>query len=87
MEIEKTKLFHIIVRLPKEDSAFLYFLLESHEGLAFYSTLPHEIGQAYRDIDMKGPIGLIDPVSHLVEQFRMDCPKAEIIKKDVIIDE
>ncbi len=29
----------IVITLAKKDSYFLYFLLESHEGLCFYSTL------------------------------------------------
>lgn len=38
------------IRMPKEDTSFFYFTMESNENISFYSTLPFEKGQAYRDI-------------------------------------
>lgn len=61
------ELFHIIIRVPKEHSAFTYFQLEANEGLAFYSTLDHVTGQTYRDIDLKGPKELEPEVKHLID--------------------
>ncbi|MBT4792564.1 MAG: hypothetical protein HON90_13410 [Halobacteriovoraceae bacterium] len=39
-----------ILRMDKSYSSFFYFTLEANENICFYSTLPHEKGQRYRDI-------------------------------------
>ena len=44
----------IVVRVAKEDSAYLYQLLESYEGLANYSTLTTQKDLSYRDILIQG---------------------------------
>ena len=41
-----------LLRMPKNDSTFLYFILESNEGIAFYSTMAFEKSQPYRDIEI-----------------------------------
>ena len=81
MPKHSSQLFHITVRLNKEDSAFLYFQLESNDGLCFYSTLPYEPHTQYRDIDLKGDILLKAEVQHLLDE----CSKK--FKIDVLIDE
>ncbi len=40
----------IILRMDKNATSFLYFILESNEGISFYSTMPFEKGQKYRDV-------------------------------------
>lgn len=40
------------LRMPKDYSSFFYFTLESNENIAFYSTLPFEKGQYFRDISV-----------------------------------
>ena len=71
-----SQLFHFIVRLNKEDSAFFYFQLEANDGLCFYSTLPYEPHVQYRDIDLKGDILLKQEINLLLKQcmskFRID---------------
>lgn len=47
-----TRAHKIFIRTRKEDSAFLYHLLEAHEGLAAYSTLPHRPHDAFRDMEL-----------------------------------
>ncbi len=46
--------YQMILRVPKQDSAFLYFTLEANEGICFYSTLPYETGVTHRDIEITG---------------------------------
>lgn len=65
----ETKLFHYVIRVPKEHSAFTYFQLEANDGLAFYSTLPHCEGQTYRDIDLKGAIALEEELKRLINNL------------------
>lgn len=40
------------IRVKKEESAFVYFILESHEGVTSYSTLPHREGDPHRDLEL-----------------------------------
>jgi hypothetical protein len=47
-----TRAHKIFIRTRKEDSAFLYHLLEAHEGLAAYTTLPHRPHDAFRDLEL-----------------------------------
>lgn len=60
-------IFHFVIRVPKEHSAFTYFQLEANDGLAFYSTLPHHEGQTYRDIELRGSKALEPELKRLLE--------------------
>lgn len=46
------KALHKLIRVKKEDSAFVYFILEAQEGMTSYSTLKHETGSPTRDIEL-----------------------------------
>lgn len=68
-----TRLFHYIISVKKEDSAFFYFQMEASEGLAFYSTLdrPNNSSESahYRTIDIKGDIQLHDEFKTLLQSL------------------
>lgn len=81
MSKHSSQLFHYIIRLNKEDSAFFYFQLEASDGLCFYSTLEHPHHAQYRDIDMKGDILLKKEIEHLLNE----CSKK--FKIDILVDE
>lgn len=49
------KLFRLEITLPKHQTAFLYFILESLEGLVFYSTLEHQKGDMFRRMEIYCP--------------------------------
>lgn len=51
---ENIETFNFVIRVPKEESAFIYFQLEANEGLCFYSTLESSLGRPYRDIELTG---------------------------------
>lgn len=57
------------IRVKKEDSAFVYFILESHEGIVSYSTLDFEKGDLYRDLELRIPPDFIDEVEKVLEQL------------------
>jgi hypothetical protein len=82
---ESKKLYHLILRVSKADSSFLYFTLESNENLAFYSTLDHKKGCNYRDIDIKCTIELKDELTSVLGHFEKLHP-AETLKEEVIPD-
>ena len=42
----------ITIRSKKEDSAFIYHILESHEGLTAYRTLDHIPHEQTRDVEL-----------------------------------
>ena len=81
MSKHSSQLFHYIIRLNKEDSAFFYFQLEANDGLCFYSTMEHPHHAQYRDIDLKGDILLKGEILHLLEE----CGKK--FKIDILVDE
>ncbi len=69
-----TRLFHYVIRLDKKDSAFFYFQLEANEGLCFYSTLPFNPHEQFRDIDLKGDLKLQTQVEHILAQMEKKFP-------------
>jgi hypothetical protein len=50
------------IRTRTEDSALVYFVLESHEGICSYSTLPFKPGDAHRDLVLRIPPGFEEEV-------------------------
>ncbi len=84
MKKHNTQLFHLIIRLAKEDSAFFYFQLEANDGLCFYSTLNHPPHAQYRDIDLKGDILLKKELLHLISEcskkFKIEITLDEVIE-------
>lgn len=82
---QNTQLFHIVIRLNKEDSAFFYFQLEANDGICFYSTLDYPVHAQYRDIDLKGDIKLLDQMRHIIKQCEIKF-KIEILVDEIIQD-
>jgi hypothetical protein len=46
------------IRVKKEDSAFVYAVLEASEGIASYSTVDYQPGAWFRDLELQIPPGL-----------------------------
>jgi hypothetical protein len=55
-----------VIRVKKEDSAFVYFILESYEGLTSYSTLDFNQGDPFRDLELRTPIDWVPEVQELL---------------------
>ena len=58
------------IRVRKEDSAFVYAILEANEGICSYSTLPHQTGDLHRDLELSIPLGLQTNVDQVLEELR-----------------
>ena len=58
-----------VIRVKKEDSAFVYFILESHEGICSYSTLHFKTGDAYRDLELRIPPDMIQEVDEVLKSL------------------
>jgi hypothetical protein len=63
----------IRIRVRKEDSAFVYAVLEASEGMAAYSTLDFRPGDAHRDLELQVPVGFLTDVEALLERLATDC--------------
>ncbi len=57
------------IRTKKSDSAFVYFTLEANEGLTAYRTLPHQIGDDYRDMELLFSVDAEKDVKSLIEDL------------------
>lgn len=78
------QIFHYVIRLPKEHSAFTYFHLEATEGLCFYSTLPESMGMGYRDIEIKGHLSLENEFNQVLEKLKSLFPLEILFKKETL---
>jgi len=58
-----------VIRVRKEDSAFVYFILESHEGIVSYSTLPFQQGDSHRDLELRIPPDFVEDVDEILASF------------------
>lgn len=64
----------MVLRVRKEDSAYLYQVLESYEGLSNYSTLPEPNGVPTRDIVLHLAPDLRQQVEILVGHLKKEIP-------------
>ena len=62
------------IRVSKRDSSMLYFILESNENIAFYSTLPGDKSEAYRDIQINCHISMKPHLDSVLEHFSKKYP-------------
>jgi hypothetical protein len=60
----------IFIRTTKQDSVFIYQLLEAHEGWAAYSTLPFKAHDPYRDLALIVPEDFKNEVMNLLESLK-----------------
>jgi hypothetical protein len=77
------ELYYCRLRVPKDDSYFIYFTFESNEGLCYYSTTDDSLKGQYRDIEVRGTIELKDELKKLIErlqtEFRLDVLEEKIL--------
>lgn len=57
------------IRVRKEDSAFVYFILESEEGIVSYSTIDYRPGEAHRDLELRIPPDFLPEVQELLSRL------------------
>lgn len=79
----KNQLIHTVIRVPKEESAFVYFTLEANEGLSFYSTLEESLGEGYRDIVIKSHESLEPEFDHLIEELKKEVPMQILVREKI----
>jgi hypothetical protein len=78
------QLYYCRLRVPKDESYFVYFIFESNEGLCYYSTVDESLKGQYRDIDVRCPIegkeNLKSMIARLQSELRLDILSEEIIQ-------
>lgn len=57
------------IRVKKEDSAFVYFILESYEGIVSYSTLDFRKGDPHRDLELRIPPDFVQDVEGVLARL------------------
>jgi Domain of unknown function (DUF4911) len=57
------------IRVRKEDSAFVYFIMESYEGITSYSTLDHKVGDPHRDLELRIAPDFLNEVLELLKEL------------------
>lgn len=83
--IEDKKLRNLIVKVPREHSSMLYFILESNDNLAFYSTLPFQKDSLYREVTIHCTPELSEQMDNTINKFK-DSYDLEILEDKIIED-
>lgn len=83
--LNSNKLFELILRMPKNDTSFVYFTLEANENKSFYSTLPFDKGQLFRDMVIMTTPEFKDQVLSIIEHCKKNTD-LEILSQSFIED-
>jgi DUF438 domain-containing protein len=63
----------MVIRTSKQDSAFLYYILEANEGLTAYSTVDYKVHDkvrhAIRDVELMIPPERVGEVKELLKEL------------------
>ena len=84
--IENKKLRNVIIRVATEHSSMFYFIMESNDNVAFYSTLPFAKNSLYRDITIYCTPELSHTMDQIIEHFQKKY-SVEIIQDQIILDQ
>tara|TARA_R110000868_G_scaffold42681_5_gene144051 strand:- start:8624 stop:8902 length:279 start_codon:yes stop_codon:yes gene_type:complete len=75
-------MFRFLLRMPKAQTSFVYFVFEANEGLCFYSTLKHQVGQADRDMVLRSDRTMYKETKRLIDYLQTTVPGLEIIEEN-----
>jgi hypothetical protein len=71
----------IRIRTKKSDSAFIYHTLEAHEGLTAYRTIPHQVGDLHRDVELMFSPDALEDVKKLISELQQQMD-LEVVDRD-----
>lgn len=60
------------IRVRKEDSAFVYAVFEVQAGVLAYSTLDHQTGDRFRDLELIIPVGMRAEAQKVLESLKTE---------------
>ncbi len=75
-------MFRFLLRMPKAQSSFVYFIFEANEGLCFYSTLAHERGDLTRDMVLRGDRTMYNETKRLINFLKESVQGLEILEEN-----
>lgn len=78
-------LYYTRIRIPKDDAYFVYFTLESNEGLCYYSTVDESLKGAYRDMDIRCPIEAKENLKALLLRLQTEI-RLDVLSEETIQD-
>jgi hypothetical protein len=82
---ETKQLHYCVLRMPKDDAYFVYFTLESNEGLCFYSTLDESLKGQYRDMVVQCPVELSGHLKDLIRRLQLEL-RLDVLEEKIIQD-
>jgi hypothetical protein len=83
--IESKELRRVVIRLQKAHSSFFYFIMESNDNIAFYSTLKESIDRDHRDVQVTVTPEFSKSLDNIIKHFETRYPVEYI--SDIIINE
>ena len=82
--MEEKKLRNLTVKVAREHSSMFYFILESNDNLAFYSTLAFEKESLFRAINIfctpELSVELDNMIEHFQQKYSLEILKDEMVK-------
>lgn len=78
-------LYYTRIRIPKDDAYFVYFTLESNEGLCYYSTVDESLKGSYRDMNIRCPIEARENLKALLERLQTEI-RLDVLSEETIQD-
>jgi len=76
-------MFRFLLRMPKERSAFVFFVCYANEGSCYYSTLDHEIGDKTRNMVLRGDRTMHLETNRLIEFLLTSVPGLEVLEENL----
>lgn len=83
--IQDKKLRNVVLRVLREHSSMFYFIMESNDNLAFYSTLPFPKDALHRDISLHCTPEFSENIDNIIDHFKLKYP-LEILEDKIISD-
>jgi hypothetical protein len=82
---ETRELHYSVLRVPKDEAYFVYFTLESNEGLCYFSTMDESLKGQYRDIEVRTAIELKEDVQKLISRLQQEI-RLDVLEEKIISD-
>jgi hypothetical protein len=82
---QSKELYYCRLRVPKDESYFVYFTFESNEGLCFYSTADESLKGQFRDMDVKCSIEMKEQLKALIARLQTEI-RLDVLSEEIIID-
>ena len=63
-------MIRLVIRVPKEDAAFLYWTVDALEGAAFHTTRKSPVGATHRDVELFIAPDYVDEMHTVLDELR-----------------